>query len=173
MKRIIFPLLFLIASSTFAQFGIRAGVEFPTIVSSGTNNDINYSGTSYLGGLFYNFQLNEKIGIRPEIQYIYARNIDDNVSLNNLLIGNQLEFTTVITYQFANRWYALLGVAVTEFITSDDIDDNAISPKGGFGFKLSEKMALEFSMSYGIGDRESTEQKIFKDSAKISYIITF
>ena len=142
MKKIIFPLLFLMATSTYAQFGVRAGVEFPTIVSSGANNDISYSGTSYLGGLFYNFQLTEKIAIRPEIQYIYAKSIDDTTNSNNLLIGNQLEFTNVITYQFAERWYALLGFAVTDFITSDDIDEYAISPKGGFGFMLNGKIFI-------------------------------
>ena len=59
------------AFSTNAQFGVRGGANVSSVkLDVSGSSDTTDSSTSFYLGAFFNLNLGEKLGIRPEFNYI-------------------------------------------------------------------------------------------------------
>jgi len=136
MKKIIIPFIFtLFITVTNAQsFGIRAGADFATLRAKLQGYSLSTNETGFYVGAFKTFNLSESIKIRPEVNYIIIKDLD------------QLQIPILVVIGLTNKFDILAGVSAN-FLSDDD--DNS-KP---FDF------ALEFGLAYQIIEHLSVETR--------------
>ena len=71
------------AITASAQFGVRGGIDFASLNAEVDGQSVSTDGaTGFYIGLFKSFNIYDKIGIRPEVNYIVVAPDVENTEVN-------------------------------------------------------------------------------------------
>lgn len=105
MKKLLTLLFVLSLTTTFAQFGIKAGVDFATVKVKGFGSS---SETGFFVGATYTAAVSDKFSIQPELLYVNIKDLDF------------LSLPVLAKFNVAEKFNLLAGPSLTYFLDAED-----------------------------------------------------
>lgn len=149
MKKIILTVIIAVfALNANAQLGIRGGANFSSVkLNVDGSSDSTDSSTGFYLGAFFNLNLGEKLGIRPEFNYI-STPVGGEFSDFSL---DQIQIPVLLVLNLGKKLKVMAGPSFGFMVDSADSQDsfNLAVDMGGT-FDVGKKLFLEARYSLGM-----------------------
>ncbi len=157
MKKFVLAVIITASSiSLNAQsFGIRAGIDFATATAKFDGLSVSENETGFYIGLFSKFNVSEKFDIRPEVNYVNIKDLD------------QIQVPVLAEIGLSDKFSLLAGPSFGFILDKEEgVKSFNLGVDLGLSYNISEKFLVEARYDLGISDL--AEDNEFDASLKLS-----
>lgn len=137
------------------NFGVRAGVDFATATAKFDGLSVSENETGFYIGLFTNFNVSEKFDIRPEVNYVNIKDLD------------QIQVPVLAEIGLSDKFSLLAGPNFGFILDKEEgVKSFNLGVDLGLSYTISEKFLVEARYDLGLSDL--VEDNEFDASLKLS-----
>ncbi len=157
MKKIIFTAIFATVMLTMnaQSFGVKAGADFATAKADFDGFKVSENETGFYLGVFTKIKVSESFNVRPELNYIGIKDLD------------QIQVPLLAEFGLSEKFNAVFGPSIGFILNTEEGEKSLnLGAALGLSYNISSKFLVE--ARYVLGLSNLVEDNEFDASLKLS-----